>query len=149
MISDLIFRRNFSLRKHFQRFKGGMEYSMRKTLDRLTFCDKIVILLNGLLMESLVGIHFKHLTWTVEVPMRHHYGVDDHGIVLMLDAQNGELRRYLVFRRALGPVSLIVALIDDLHGWIRSYYFVQLELNSILIGWKKAIKSKLKIRSTW
>lgn len=104
-------------------------------------------------MESLVGINFEHLTRTLVIPVRHHYGVDDHRIVLLLDAQYGQRWRHLIFRRALGAVTLIVTLIDDLHGRIRSNYLVDLEVNSIPIGCKdeetKQIKNSSDMIAGW
>lgn len=158
MNSDLIFRSFFPLR-HFQHAKSAKWCES----FRLTFCDKIVILLNGLLMKSLVDrIHFSHLTWTVKVPMRQHYWVDKHWIVLLLHAVDG--RWHFIFRRAFRAVSLIVTLIDDLHGRIRCYCLAvdwMMKLNSIPIGYKRKrerergrkIKNesedKLEIHPTW
>lgn len=113
-------------------------------MDSLTFCNKIVILLNGLLVESLVGIHLEHLSASVKVmPLGHHYWVDDHWIVLMLDSHDGQRRRHLIFRWPLRAIALIVAMIDNLYGWIRSNYLVDwLKCNTVPIGCERKRKNK-------
>lgn len=105
-------------------------------MNSLTFCDKIVILLNGLLVEPLVGIHLKHLSSTVKIkPLRHHYRVDGHWIVLMLDSHDGQRWRHLIFRWSFWAIALIVAMIDNLYGWTWRDYFVDwLKCYTVPIG---------------
>lgn len=144
--SDLIFRNTLPVAV------SALLHGQQRRRDGLTFCDKIVILLNSLLMESLVSIHFQHLTRTaVEVPLRHHYGVDNHRIVLLLDAKHGQRRWHLIFRWALRSISLVVALIDHLNGWIwRNNLVDNVELDAIPIGCKReAWDERQLVLSSW
>lgn len=124
-------------------------------MKSLTFCDKVVILLNGLLVKSLVNIHLEHLSGSVKImPLRHHYRVDDHWIVLMLDSHDWQWRRHLIFRWALGTIALIVTMIDNLYRRTRRDYLVDwLKCNTVSVGCKLKRKKeregkKLKIHST-